>query len=94
MQKRIQVLFAETRSGRSKKSGNDYSMTVCQCVLLGEKPQVGELVLPKDHAVPAAGQYDATFELAVDFDKRIGARVVSLVPVAAASEKSPVRAAS
>lgn len=93
MQKRLQILFAEEKSGKSKKSGNDYKMTVCQCILTGEKPQVGELVLPKDHPLPVPGHYDATFELAVDYDKRIGARVVALHPVVANS-KEALKAAS
>lgn len=90
MQKRLQILFAEPREGKSKRTGNDYKMIVCQCVLHGEKPLVGELVLPKDHPMPVPGVYDATFELAVDFEKRIGARVVSLQLV---SEKPQVKAA-
>lgn len=97
MQARIQVLSLESKSGRSKKTGNDYSMEVCQCVVYEtvdgqQKVQVGELVLPKDHPTVVPGMYDATFGVSVGQDKRIGGRLLSLQPVkvqASAPASSP-----
>ena len=90
MKTRIQVLSVERKSGRSK-TGTDYQLDICQCVIHGidedgvEKLQVGELVLPKNHPVVVAGMYDAEFGVSVGQDKRIGGRLVQLFPVKAPS---------
>lgn len=91
MKTRIQVLSVENKSGRSAKSGKDYSMNVCQCVVHGvdddgvEKIQIGELVLPKDHPAVVPGMYDGEFGISVGQDKRIGGRLLQLTAVRAAS---------
>lgn len=103
MKARIQVLSVEHKQGRAK-SGNDYSMHVCQCVVHevdqetgAEKIQIGELVLPKNHPVVTPGMYDGEFGISVGQDKRIGGRLIQLFPVAsrpaANSPASPVKAA-
>lgn len=81
MKARIQVLHVETKSGQSKKTGSAYSMEVCQCVIHGEHPEVGELILPKDHPKVVPGMYDADFGVAVGLDKRIGGVLKLLTPV-------------
>lgn len=94
MKARIQVLSVEHRSGRSK-TGSDYSLHICQCVVREvdadgvEKIQVGELVLPKGHPEVKAGDYDGEFGIAVGQDKRIGGRLIQLLPVVAARAAAP-----
>lgn len=96
---KIQVLSVENRSGRSK-SGNDYSMDVCQCAVheVGEdgkeRLQIGELILPKNHPVVSVGMYEAEFGVSISQDKRIGGRLVQLFPVGASrSVSSPAKPA-
>lgn len=90
MQIVLEILSVEKRSGISKKTGvpTPYEMTVAQCVVHGEKIQVGELLLPKDMPEPKPGKYTGDFEIVVDFDKRIGGRLVKLNPVAVAGAKA------
>lgn len=79
----LEILSVEKRSGVSRKSAvpTPFEMIVAQCVVHGEKIQVGELVLPKGMEEPKPGRYSADFEVAVDFDKRITARLVKLNPI-------------
>ena len=99
MKARIQVLSVEHRSGRSK-TGSDYSLHICQCVVREidadgvEKIQVGELVLPKGHSEVRPGDYDGEFGIAVGQDKRIGGRLIQLVPVVARSVAAAASVAS
>ena len=79
----VEVIAVDNKSGKSK-SGSDYSMEVCQCIVRGEKVLVGELILPKGHPIPAPGLYRAEFEVAVSFDKRINGALKHLIPVKAA----------
>lgn len=89
MKTRIQVLSVENKAGRAK-SGNDYNMDIAQCVVYDidndgvEKILVGELVLPKNHPKVSAGMYEGEFGISVGQDKRIGGRLIQLLPVAAA----------
>jgi hypothetical protein len=77
----ITVVAVEEKKGVSKKSGQPYAMTVCQCVVKsGAMVNVGELVLPKDHPPVTPGEYDATFTVQVGFDKRISGVVERLTP--------------
>ena len=88
MKTRIQVISVETRSGIGSKSQKAYSMVVCQCIVHGDKPQIGELILPKDHPEVHPGMYDGEFGVTVDFQtKRIGGVLVQLFPVPAAHAK-------
>src|SRR5512139_2955869 len=88
MKTKIQVLSVENRSGRSK-TGNDYNMNICQCVVHGvdddgvEKIQIGELVLPKNHAQVVPGMYEGEFGIYVGQDKRIGGRLLQLTAIRA-----------
>lgn len=105
MKTRIQVLSVENKSGRSK-TGNDYNMNICQCVVHEIDPQtglerqlIGELVLPKNHPQVSPGMYDGEFGISVGQDKRIGGRLVQLFPVsaqrpAAAPQPQPQKAAA
>lgn len=100
MKTRIQVLSIENKSGRSKATGNDYSMNVCQCVVYDidgdgvEKILVGELVLPKNHPEVKPGMYEGEFGISVGQDKRIGGRLLHLTPVASrAAASGPAPAA-
>ncbi len=87
MKTRIQVISVETRSGIGSKSQKAYSMVVCQCIVHGDKPQIGELILPKDHPEIQPGMYDGEFGVAVDFQtKRIGGVLIRLTPAPAASQ--------
>jgi hypothetical protein len=89
MKTRIQVLAVETKQGVSRKGGQPYKMDVCKCVVFkeGAQPDVGELVLPKDHPPVTPGMYDGEFGVSVGFDKRISGQLVRLIPVAAAAAK-------
>jgi len=89
MKTRIQVLSVEHKQGRSK-TGNDYSLDICQCVVHGvdeatgaEKMQIGELMLPKNHPVVTPGMYDGEFGISVGQDKKISGRLLQLYPVSA-----------
>lgn len=89
MKTRIQVLSVEHKQGRSK-TGNDYSIDLCQCVVHGvdletgaEKIQIGELMLPKNHPKITPGMYDGEFGISVGQDKKISGRLLQLHPVSA-----------
>lgn len=86
----LEILSVEKRSGISRKSAvpTPFEMIVAQCVVHGEKIQVGELVLPKGMEEPKPGKYSAEFEVAVDFDKRISSRLIKLVPISVAGVKA------
>ncbi len=94
MQAKIQVLSVENRSGRSRQ-GTDYNLNMCQCIARipdehgEEKIQVGELVLPKGHAEVKPGDYLGEFGLAIGQDKRIGGRLIRLVPATRAGSAAP-----
>lgn len=86
----LEILSVEKRSGISRKSAvpTPFEMIVAQCVVHGEKIQVGELVLPKGMEEPKPGKYSAEFEVAVDYDKRISSRLIKLVPISVAGVKA------
>lgn len=94
MKSKIQVLSVEHREGRSK-TGNDYSLHICQCIVTDvdsetgiERPLIGELILPKGHDVVTAGMYEGEFGISVGQDKRIGGRLIKLTPLAAAARSA------
>lgn len=85
----IQILKVdEPRSGVSKKSGTPFTTRSCQCILLdetGELGDVGVLRLPKDmvsdETAPKPGVYMCNHKLGVSYDKKeIGLVITSLVP--------------
>lgn len=72
----------EPKTGVSKKSGQPYSITECECIVTASDGtrKVGVLTLSKllDGKV-SPGKYEATFDLSVDYrDRKIGAQVVDL----------------
>lgn len=84
----IQILkLNEVRSGKSQKTGKDYSMQDCECALLadtGVLEQVGVLQLPKEmmgeHA-PQPGIYLGSFALRAGMqDRKIAAVLTGLQP--------------
>lgn len=89
MKAKIEVLSVEHRQGRSK-TGSDYSLHICQCVVhdvdaaTGEvSPKIGELILPKGHPEVKPGLYEGDFGISVGQDKRIGGRLIQLTPISA-----------
>lgn len=85
MKTRVQVLHCEHREGTIKKgerAGESYAMDVAQCIVVGgEKPMVGELLLPKGHPMVPVGVYEVECELSVSMEKKVMPRIVALRPV-------------
>jgi len=77
MKKQLHILEVEDRV--SKKSGNKYR--VAQCIVKGDNIRVGELMIFKPDLVVAAGEYEADFDVSVNFDKQVGAELVALRPL-------------
>lgn len=85
----IEILSVETKTGKAKKTGNDYSITEAQCVLRSESggaPVVGVLVVPKGmEDVAKVGTFTASFALEAarygEDQGRIVARLTGLIPV-------------
>lgn len=83
---RVRIVSVNTLDFRSKKTGDPGQMKLAQCIVTsetedkGEQIVVGELLLPKHLADVTPGDYLADFELSVDMNKRIGARLLSLIP--------------
>jgi hypothetical protein len=93
MKQNLQVLSSELKAGIGKKSGAQYSMIICQCVLTdidtGEI-KVGELTMPKGVDAPAPGLYEAEFKIGIDYTtKKIGGVLVGLKPLKAAALPPP-----
>lgn len=90
MQARIQVIAVENRKGVSKSSQQAYDMDICKCVvtLADGRVDIGELVLPKGHAKVVPGVFEAEFQVAVGFDKRISGQLKELRPVSAELRKA------
>lgn len=82
----IEILAVNApKTGVSKRSGNAYSITECECIVTrsdGTK-QVGVLTLSKALEGKASpGKFEATFDINVDYrDRKIGAMVVDLLPL-------------
>ena len=95
----IQILYVEKRAGRSK-NGNDYDMRLAQCVIErlddsgNPAPLIGELSLPQEYKDTLPGRYEVTFGIAVDANKRVGARVIEMVPMASGRQSPPPAAAA
>ena len=85
----IEILLITNKSGKAKKSGNDYSINEAHCVLRnddGTPGAVGVLVIPKAlEDVAKQGMYTASFGLvAASFGEqqgRIVAQLTGLTPV-------------
>lgn len=102
MQSILEILVINTKSGKSKKTGNDYSIPEAQCVLKNEDgtvAAVGVLVIPKhleEQAKP--GAYTGSFALeAATFGEnqgRIVAKLVGLTPLPADYFRKTTRSAA
>lgn len=89
MQSILEILVINTKTGKSKKTGNDYSIPEAQCVLRNDDQSVaavGVLVIPKhleEQAKP--GLFTGSFALeAATFGEnqgRIVAKLVGLTPL-------------
>ena len=88
---RVRIVHINSLDYVSKKTGQSGQMKLAQCIVTseseegGEKIVVGELLLPKHLSDIIPGDYLADFELALDREKRIGSRLVSLMPFGQAS---------
>lgn len=91
MQSILEILVINTKAGKSKKTGNDYSIPEAQCVLRnddGSVGAVGVLVIPKAlEGIAKPGVFTGTFALqAASFGEnqgRIQAVLTGLVPAQA-----------
>lgn len=80
MQKILTVIEVENRV--SKKSGRGYR--VAQCIVHGESKRVGELMIFNDQLQVGQGNFEAHFEISVNFERMITSELVSLKPYAGA----------
>jgi hypothetical protein len=85
MQKKLTILEVEDRI--SKKTGTKFR--VAQCIVHGDTIRVGELMIFGQDIAVSKGDFNAHFELDVNFDKQVGAKLVALVPVSPAGKISP-----
>lgn len=86
MQKTIEILTVNPAKTGISKAGKPYSITETECIVTdadGVK-KVGVLTLGQsiDVSTIKPGLYTATFDISVSYkDRKIGANVVSLLPV-------------
>lgn len=76
MKKVLTVIEVENRT--SKKSGRPYR--VAQCIVHGENKRVGELMIFNDALEVKTGNYEAYFEISVNYERMITSELVSLKP--------------
>lgn len=95
----LEILVVNFQIGKSKKTGDDYSLPKAQCVIRGAdgKIEVGEMILPKHLNETVAGIYDADYVLGVDMNGKVVPRITALRPfnnqVRPAASPAPNRAA-
>lgn len=85
----LEILLITNKSGKAKKSGNDYSINEAHCVLRNEDGTpgaVGVLVIPKQlEEVAKQGMFTASFGLVAaqygENQGRIVAQLTGLTPV-------------
>lgn len=88
---RIQIIAITENKGVSKKTGMPYHIREAQCIVnTGNGQKVGVISLPQALFDTMPGQYDATFEVDIDMDKRVVARLTELKAVEALK---PIKAA-
>lgn len=97
MQKTIEILEVNPAKTGVGKNGKPYSITECECLVNAADGtrKVGVLTLGQriDVSKVKPGVYEGTFDISVNYrDRRIGAEIVDLQPVQAAS--TPRAAAS
>lgn len=81
MKKLVTILEVEDRT--SKKSGNKYR--VAQCIVKGENIRVGELMVFKPEIKVAPGDFEAEFDVTVNFERQVSAELIALNPVKAST---------
>jgi len=96
--KTLEILFVNPPKTGVGKTGNAWSMTECECIIRDaeNRPSVGVLLLSRtmDASKVVPGLYNAVFDLEVGYkDRKVGAVVTELVPLAAV-KPAPVRAAA
>lgn len=97
MQSILEILLVTVKSGKSKKTGNDYAISEAHCVLRnqdGTPGAVGVLVVPKNlEEVAKPGLFTASFGLIAgsygETQGRIVAVLAGLVPIPARSLAKP-----
>ena len=93
----IRIVGTKIIPYRNKKTGAPEEIRLAQCVVTSESEDkgqqviVGELMLPKHLSDTGPGEYLAEFELSVDRDLRVGAKVVAFHPL---SHSSPTARAT
>lgn len=80
LRKTLSILEIEERT--AKKSGNKYR--VAQCIVVGEKKKVGELMIFNPEIKAGEGDFFADFDITVDFERRVTAELIALTPVTTA----------
>jgi hypothetical protein len=78
----LEILAINVQSGKSKKTGNDFSLPKAQCIIRAAdgKIEVGELILPKHLEATVVGVYDADYVLGVDMQGKVVPRITALRP--------------
>lgn len=76
MKKVLTIIEVENRIG--KKSGKPYR--VAQCIVIGENQRVGELMVFNDQIELKPGQYEAFFDVTVNYEKNVTSELISLKP--------------
>jgi GrpB-like predicted nucleotidyltransferase (UPF0157 family) len=92
MKKVLTIIETEERTA---KSGRKYR--VSQCIVHGENKRVGELMIFNDQLAAEPGNYEAYFEIHVDYERRITSELVSLKPYTGAlpgAGAAPAKAAA
>lgn len=86
MKKILQILDVEERKS---KAGNMFR--VAQCVVKGDKVRVGELMIFNKEIQVAPGEFEAEFDVTVNFERQVGAELVALRPTGKplAASRSP-----
>jgi hypothetical protein len=98
MQSILEILLISNKSGKAKKTGNDYSINEAHCVLRnddGTPGAVGVLVLPKalESVAKAGFRYTASFALqAAQFGEQQGRIIAVLVGLTPIPESAMPRA--
>jgi hypothetical protein len=97
----IQIVHVVPFTGIGKKSGNPFDMRLAQCIVELVNPEtgapaplIGELVLGEKFKDTLPGRYEVDFEIAVDRERRVNARVASMTPVAAGARVAAPGAAA
>lgn len=76
IKKRVQILAFEQKKS---KSGNAY--VVAECIVYGDQIRVGQMMVFGDMARKiAVGEFLATYEVTVNYERQVTAELVELLP--------------